>query len=173
MAMRKRWMWALVLAVAAVAAAVAAYAGTVHATPSQGFSSKQLAKGTFGEIFSHVQTQDPQFWNEVVQTRGDSDLFVLENTWEPGGSTGWHTHPGPTFVIVTEGSVTVYDGDDPTCTPHMYSADGTNAVIDVGGGHVHIIRNETNKEAKAIAVRLIPKGAVGTHPEPDPGNCSF
>ena len=67
-------------------------------------------------------TKTPQFWNEVIQTRGASDLYVQQNTWQPGGSTGWHTHPGPSFVIVTQGSVTVYEGDDSSCTPHVYTA---------------------------------------------------
>lgn len=185
--MRKRWMWALVLAVAAVSAAVAAYAGpvrrTVHATPQTvpGFSSKTLATATFGEIFSHVQTNDPQFWNEVIKTKGKSDLFVQENTWDPlcDGcpsipSTGWHTHPGPSLVIVTQGTVTEYDGDDPTCTPHVFSANGTNTFIDIGGGAVHIIRDESGAVAKTIAVQLIPAGATRRIDVPTaPGNCPF
>lgn len=178
--MRKRWIWTLVLAVTAVAAAVAANAGPARATPQtpqtppQGFSGTTLAKATFGQIRSHVQTQDPQFWNEVIHTEGSSDLYVQENTWQPGGSTGWHTHPGPSFVTVTQGSVTVYDGDDPTCAPHVYTANtANNSFIDPGDGHVHLIRNETNAVAKSIAVQLIPEGATRRIDEPAPGNCSF
>jgi len=173
--MRKRWLWTFVLSVTAVAAVVAAYAGTVRATPAQGFSGKTLATAKFGNISTHVQTQDPQFWNMVMQTRGSSDLYVQENTWQPGGSTGWHTHPGPSFIIVTEGSVTVYDGDDPTCTPHVYSATDTahKSFIDIGGGDVHIVRNETNAVAKAIAVQFVPAGAIRRVDMPAPGNCAF
>jgi hypothetical protein len=176
--MKKRWIWVLVLALIGVAA----YAGSVLATPATapGFSGTTLAKGTFGEIFSHVQTQDPQFWNEVIKTEGDSDLYVQQNTWDPsacGGcipSTGWHTHPGPSLVIVTQGTVTEYDGDDPTCTPHVYSANGTNAFIDIGGGAVHIIRDESGAVAKTIAVQLIPAGATRRQDvTPAPGNCPF
>ena len=169
--MKRKSIWALVLALIGVAL----YAGNALATPSSGFTGTTLAKGTYGEIFSHVQTQDPQFWNEVIQTKGASDLYVQQNTWQPGGSTGWHTHPGPSFVIVTQGSVTTYDGDDPTCTPHVYTA-GTanNAFIDPGGGHVHIIRNETDAVAQTIAVQLIPAGATRRQDvTPAPGNCPF
>src|SRR5215469_5106481 len=149
--MRKRFVWAAVLAVVLAVAGVAGYAGTVRATPAQGFVGTTVATATFGNIRSHVQVNagefgNPQFWNEVIQTQGPSDLFIQDNTWQPGGSTGWHTHPGPSFVIVTEGTVTVYDGDDPNCTPHVYTA-GTG-FIDPGGDHVHIIRNETGTEAK-------------------------
>lgn len=168
--MKSKWVGALL--VATVATAV--YAANVTATPSSGFTATTLAKATYGEIFSHVHTHTPQFWKEIIKTKGASDLYVQQNTWQPGGSTGWHTHPGPSFVIVTQGSVTAYDGDDPTCTPHVYTAaTATNAFIDPGGGHVHIVRNETSAAAQTIAVQLIPAGATRRQDTPDPGNCPF
>ena len=166
--MKRRWLWALVVA----AVGAAAYGGNVLATPSQGFTGTTLAKATFGEIYSHVHTV-PASWDELIKTKGDSDLYVQQNTWQPGGSTGWHTHPGPSLVIVTQGTVTEYDGDDPSCTPHVYSANGTSSFVDIGGGAVHLIRNESDAVAKTIAVQLIPAGAVRREDVPDPGNCSF
>jgi quercetin dioxygenase-like cupin family protein len=168
--MKSKWVCALLV----VALGTAAYAGNVLATTSSGFTSKTLANATYGEIFSHVRTHTPQFWKEIIKTKGASDLYVQQNTWQPGGSTGWHTHPGPSFVIVTQGSVTAYDGDDPACTPHVYTA-GTadNAFIDPGDGHVHIVRNETGAVAQTIAVQLIPAGATRRQDAPDRGNCSF
>ncbi len=175
--MKARWIWVLVLALIGVAV----YAGTVLATPATtpSFSGKTLATAAFGEIFSHVQTQDPQMWNEVIKTEGASDLYVQQNTWDPslcGGcipSSGWHTHPGPSLVIVTQGTVTAYDGDDPTCTPHVYSAGGTNSFVDIGGGAVHIIRDESGALAQTMVVQLIPHGAVRRLDAPDPGYCNF
>jgi hypothetical protein len=77
-------------------------------------------------------------------------------------------------VIVTAGTVTVYDGDDATCTPHVYTA-GTadNSFVDIGGGDVHLIRNETGAVAKTMAVQLIPQGADRRVDAPDPGHCPF
>lgn len=161
-------------AVVLVALGFAAYAGNVLATPGAGFSGTTLAKATFGDIFSHVHAKTPQFWNEVIQTQGASDLYVQQNTWQPGGSTGWHTHPGPSLVIVTQGSVTVYEGDDATCTPHVYTADTPdNSFVDIGGGDVHLIRNDTGSIAQTTAVQLIPAGATRRQDAPDPGTCSF
>ena len=173
-----RVLWVLLLA----AAGVAVYTGNAQATLSSGFVGVTAAKATYGRIFSHVQTQDPQFWNEVINMVGTTDLYVQQNTWDPATcgspgcipSTGWHTHPGPSFVIVTQGSVTAYDGNDPACTPHVYTA-GTpdNAFIDPGDGHVHIIRDESGAVAKTITVQFVPAGATRRQDAPDPGNCPF
>jgi hypothetical protein len=172
---KSKWLWALVLA----ALALAVYAGTVLATPPQGFTGTTLARATYSDIYSHIHTT-PASWDELIKTKGDSDLYVQQNTWDPAScngcipTTGWHTHPGPSFVIVTQGSITVYDGDDPTCTPHVYTA-GTpnNSFIDPGGGHVHMIRDETGSVARDIVVQLIPAGAMRRQDADDPGNCSF
>jgi hypothetical protein len=75
---------------------------------------------------------------------------------------------------VTLGSVTVYDGDDPTCTPHVYTATSSNnSFVDPGDGHVHIVRDESGAPAQAIAVQLIPAGGETRIDAADPGNCPF
>ncbi len=157
-----------------VALSLSLYAGTVLATPGTGFVGTTVAKATFGDLFSHVNTKDPQHWNEMIWTHGASDLYVQQNTWQPHGSTGWHTHPGPSFVIVTQGSVTVYEGDDTTCTPHVYTANTShNSFVDIGGGDVHLIRNETGSVAQTMAVQLVPEGATRRVDAADPGHCTF
>ena len=168
-------MWATVV----VLVGFAVYAGNVLATQSQAFSSATLAKATFGQVDSHVVAEPG--WQEKIKTHGDSDLYVQQNTWDPSAcdnkcvpNSGWHTHPGPSFVIVTQGTVTVYDGDDPACTPHVYSANGTNGFVDIGGGAVHIIRDESGAVAKTTVVQLIPAGAQRRlDVTPAPGNCPF
>jgi len=45
--------------------------------------------------------------------------------------------------------------------------------VDDGGGHVHVIRNESGSVAQTTAVQLIPAGAVRRQDSADPGNCSF
>ncbi|MGZ4287397.1 MAG: hypothetical protein ACXVHB_24410 [Solirubrobacteraceae bacterium] len=176
--MKSKVTWTLCL----VVLGTALYGAKVLATPATvpGFSGTTLAKATYGDIFSHVHTI-PARWQELIWTKGSSDLYVQQNTWDPTTcdnkcipSTGWHTHPGPSFVIVTQGSVTAYDGDDPTCTPHVYTANtANNAFIDPGGGHVHNIRDESGAVAKTIAVQLIPAGADRRQDAPNPGNCPF
>jgi hypothetical protein len=175
-----KWKWICALFVAL--AALAAFAGNVLATPptTPGFSGTTLAKATFGNLDIKAHTDPADIWKAELKTKGDSDLYVQQNTWDPslcGGcvpSSGWHTHPGPSLVIVTQGTVTAYEGDDPTCTPHVYSANGTNSFVDVGSGDVHIIRDESGAVAKTVVVQLIPKGATRRiDVTPAPGNCTF
>lgn len=176
--MKSKWIWALFVAVAALAA----FAGNVLATPptTPGFSGTTLAKATFGNLDIKAHTVPADIWKAELKTKGDSDLYVQQNTWDPslcGGcvpSSGWHTHPGPSLVIVTQGTVTAYEGDDPTCTPHVYSANGTNSFVDVGSGDVHIIRDESGAVAKTVVVQLIPKDATRRiDVTPAPGHCPF
>ena len=174
--------WKLPMVAAVVGAAL--FAGTAEATPSTpspGYISSTLASATFGPIDSHIvsKTTKPH-WRETIKTKGSSDLYVQQNTWDPTAcgcipTTGWHTHDGPSLVIVTVGTITAYDGDDPTCTPHVYTA-GTanNEFVDPGDGHVHILRDESGAVAKTIAVQLIPSGSPRKEDVPvAPGNCPF
>ena len=156
-----------------LSAAIMATAGSTLATSSKGFTSTTLAQGTFApiDVTSYFISDKGKLWLSWQKTKGKSDGYVLTNVWQPGGSTGWHTHLGHTLIIVTAGAVTQYEGDDPSCTPHVYTTGMT--FVDRGGRHVHIVRNEGTVEAQVIALRLIPAGQPGRIDAADPGNCHF
>ena len=80
-------------------------------------------------------------------------MHVLENRIAPGGSFGWHSHPGPNTVVVKSGALTLYDGDDPSCTPEVIQA-GSGFVDD--GGHLHLVRNEGSVETVVYVTSLVP-----------------
>jgi quercetin dioxygenase-like cupin family protein len=103
-------------------------------------------------------------WLLITRVKGDSDLYITQNTFQPGGQSGWHTHPGPSLITVTEGTVTVYEDD---CTSTTYSVG--ESFTDIGCGDVHNIRNETGAEAKTIAVQIVPHGATRRIDAADPG----
>ena len=168
--MKSKGIWTIAL----VVVGAAAYVGTVLATPSTGFTSTTIAKAQLGELDTKVKSK-PDDWQVKLKTKGTSDLYVQSNVFAIGGSSGWHTHPGPSLITVTAGTVTVYAGDDPGCTPHVYSANDPagNSFVDVGGGDVHMIRNEGSEEARTVVVQFIPTGAARRIDAPAPGNCPF
>jgi hypothetical protein len=175
--MRGRRAWLLLFGVT-IAAAALYHPGSALATPAEGYQTTSLAVGRFGEIdvssfFPHGTKGDAnkQLWSSLQQTKGSSDVYVQSNVWAPGGSTGWHSHPGHSLIIVTAGTVTDYEGHDPACKPHVYKT-GTG-FVDLGGDHMHILRNEGVVEARTIAVQFIPTGAVRRIDVADPGNCHF
>lgn len=165
--MRRGLKWSLL----AVILVGGTYAGTLLATPSSGFTGTTLAVARFGEIDVKNHTIPADTWQARLKTQGLSDVYVQNNTWVPGGSTGWHTHPGHSLILVTEGAVTAYEGHDPSCGARVYSA-GTG-FVDAGGDHVHLLRNEGTVPAKTIAVQLIPANATRRVDMPAPGNCPF
>ena len=183
--MRKKLMWAA--GVTAVALLAMAYAETVRATPSFGFTSTTFALGRFGDIdvANHLirefgdPTPQKDLWLSMQKTKGPSDLFVQNNEWAVGGSSGWHTHPGHSLIIVTAGAVTAYDADDPTCTGTVYSSQAVNGVanmgfVDSGGDHVHLVRNEGGVVARSVTIQLIPAGATRrVDVTPGPAACPF
>src|SRR5262249_32661758 len=101
-----------------------------------------------------------------------TDTVVLTTTIAPGGSTGWHSHPGPAFIVVTSGTLTVYDGTDPACTPHQYGQG--SGFFDPGFGHVHIARNAATARVPGVQPPLAaPPGGPPRIDAPAPGNCPF
>jgi quercetin dioxygenase-like cupin family protein len=151
---------------------------SILATKAEGYKSTSLARGRLGDIDTSSSLPRPlkeegnkQLWRSMQKTEGLSDIYVQSNVWAPGGSTGWHSHPGRSLIIVTAGTVTDYEGHDPSCKPHVYKTG--MAFVDPGGDHIHILRNEGAVEAKTIAVQFIPTDAARRIDVEDPGNCHF
>jgi len=145
--------------------------GTASATPCKDFVS-DVARSFFENIRVLGGT-DPEGEDAKVKiiAKEPSDVYVVNNTVAPGGYSGWHTHPGPSVVLVKSGTATVYDGDDPNCTPVRYAA-GTG-FIDAGGGHVHMVRNEGTEPLLTVAFQIIPMGALRRIDAASPGYCAF
>jgi len=162
--MRKRVIGTVLIA----GLALLALAATALATMASGVTSTTLAQGSADAIDVQVKTGD---WKLKLDTKGPSTLATTENRVAPGGHFGWHSHPGPSLVIVKSGTSTFYRGDDPDCTPVVHPAG--SAYVDPGGV-VHTARNESVTEDLVLLVtRLVPEGAAPRIDEPNPGNCPF
>jgi quercetin dioxygenase-like cupin family protein len=152
----------LVLAAALVAAVVT---GSSLATPPSGLVREVLGTATLAPF--HVQSSDVK-----LHAKDTADVVTQRVTIAPGGHTGWHTHFGPGIILVKSGTVTLYHGDDPTCTGQRYSA-GEGFVEP--GNDVHIGRNEsatTPVEIISTYLNVPIGGSVGLSVD-SPGNCPF
>jgi quercetin dioxygenase-like cupin family protein len=154
-----------VLALLIVVAAVGAYGGSVLATSPRGVTSTVFATGQFHEIDAKTLSST---WQARIDTKGESDLWMLENRIAAGGSFGWHSHPGPSLVIVKTGALSVYRADDPSCTPEVVEA-GFGFVDN--GGDIHLVRNEGSIETVVYVMSLVPRGAARRIDEPQPSSC--
>ena len=76
------------------------------------------------------------------------------------------------MVTVTQGSVDWYDGSDPVCPAHHYSA-GQSFIENAY--RIHNVRNPSGSQvAEFIAVTIKPEGFVGPAfrlDETEPSNC--
>ncbi len=146
------------VAAAAVLAFTALGAAIANATPSSGSSSVVISRG--------VVAEDIKINTKAMKLVTDEPFEVIPQTvtFEPGGTSGWHSHPGPVFVVVKSGTVTVYDA---TCVPRRYSA-GQGFME---GPEPAVVRNEGGTSSENVATLLVPTGSpVRTDaPSPCPG----
>ena len=136
-------------------------------TAAVGFVGTTVGRGNLGTF--HVQSKADGYDVEL-KSHDNTDIAVANITVIPGGTSGWHSHPGPVLVVVKTGTLTFYYGDDPTCSPTVRPA-GSAFVEE--GGIVHIARNEGAVEATTVAAFFAPKGVATRIDEAAPGNCAF
>ncbi len=159
---------------AATFAISSAIAEQALATPASGMSAEQLAKGVYGPMNLNTATDrnddKDDKWDLKLMTKDVSDVYVVRNTFAPGGQSGWHTHPGPSLITVTSGQITVYDGDG-LCQPRVYGVgDGS---IDLGSGHLHNISNQEAAPAVTVVTQIVPHDAARRIDASKPNNCNF
>src|SRR5262245_5340114 len=152
-----------------------AVAGFVQATPGMGVTSTVFGVGQFGSISARTLTDvNPaegvtDFWQARITTKGDTDVHIIENRIAPGGPFGWHSHPGPSLVVVKSGALTLYVAEGASCTSRVVQA-GSGFVDN--GGDVHVVRNEGSVEAVVYVASLVPHGFQRRIDEPAPVDCS-
>jgi quercetin dioxygenase-like cupin family protein len=153
----------VLLLVAVGVIALALVVGVALATPPSGATSTLLTRATLGEFKAKNDGI------KVKSVRGSADIAIVKVVIEPGGSTGWHHHPGVVMVAVKAGAVSEYD------------AECHKSVIRAGKGfvesedEVHVVRNKGDAKAVLYATFLVP---TETPPEglriddPQPKNCN-
>jgi quercetin dioxygenase-like cupin family protein len=98
-----------------------------------------------------------------------TNTLVVDYTFGPNSSTGWHTHPGKALVTVKSGRFTVYHARD--CAPSVYEPG--DAFVELPST-VHVGRNETSGVAELGVVFFnVPMGASARVDEPQPKGCEI
>ena len=144
----------VVFAALAVAILIGSMATIAIASTPSGVTPTVLARGTYDAYKVKSATGGPVEFK--AEAKSPTDIVVRQHDYIAGSSTGWHTHPGPVFITVTQGQVTFYEFDDPTCTPTVVTAG--HGYVDTGHGHIG--RNETNEPARDVTVIMAPVGGT-------------
>ena len=138
------------------------------ATPPTGISVALVVNGHYGPL-SVVPTDKTGSWSMLLKTHDETDVGADSITLTGGGHTGWHSHPAAVFVTVVRGGIVWYDGTNPVCPGHHYSA-GQSFTEDAGVIHNAVNASGSN-EAQFIAVRINPTGVPFVIDETKPTNC--
>lgn len=159
---------------AAALAASSLLVAPALATPPSGFAPSPIVNGHFGTLNVNTSSDKTGKWGLHVKTLADTDIGADRLTVQAGGYSGWHAHPAPVFVTVTQGSIIWVDGSDPLCTPHTYTV-GQSFIE--GAYRIHNVRNASNSAAaEFIAIVIKPAGFVGPAfrlNRDEPNNCDF
>ena len=169
---RKRYAIAIGLLTIAVCASVAA------ATPPSNITSMILARGTSSDRVAVIQPRISlghiALGNPVVSCGQARNCDVVDQTltFNPGGTSGWHSHPGLVAVVVQSGAVTRYESSrfGQGCSSETYSAG--QAFLELGSDHVALVRNEGTQPAQVSATYIIPAGAPLRLDQPAPAGCA-
>jgi quercetin dioxygenase-like cupin family protein len=70
-----------------------------------------------------------------------SGYFMASAIAPPHTTFGWHYHRTPIVVVITAGTLTLYDSSGPKCNPTRYHA-GQGFIEPAN--HIHLARNEGN-----------------------------
>ena len=166
---------------------------TALATPGNGIATTILARGVLsnvvlgqpttsvvtrkiriktksGFITRTIRIKVPSI-QKAIDCTNSCDTAFQQAVIQPGGSAGWHTHPGATFVAVSQGELTYFHVSGGTCVSHK---------ITPGSGffqmptEVHNARNEGSVPFVLYTLYVLPSGTPNSGiriDQPQPAGC--
>jgi quercetin dioxygenase-like cupin family protein len=153
--------WALLsVGLAGVITATAIFVAAGSATPPSGLTNVQLGRGTFPP-------------HAIIPLAG-TDVVMAQITVNPGGSSGWHSHPGGAIIVVAQGALTKYHAGGAyrhgnRCEITTYSAG--QAFIEAPGEVDQVVNTGTTPYILYVTFPLVPQGGATRIDQPDPGTC--
>jgi hypothetical protein len=177
-------------------AAVASAELSSTASPPSGQTSVVLAKATTAERFKLTKPQEviaTQKYKVKLRVKGKlvtrtktrqvkkivdapfvscsdtmtCDVIVQTITYQPGGSSGWHHHPGVVVAVVKSGQITRYKAD---CSKQTFTTG--QSFVEMGDKDVVFVRNEGSTPTEIEATLIHPAAAAPRSDENAPANCN-
>ncbi|HSL10707.1 MAG TPA: cupin domain-containing protein [Actinomycetota bacterium] len=130
--------------------------GVAAATLSSGVSVEPIGVGTIARDF------------KVPQNDGEG-VVIARYTIEPGGTTGWHSHPGKAVVAIHSGELTITRAVRGECRTRTYGpGEGFVEIPSV----VHMARNDGDTPLVfGAALFRIPASGVTRIDQAEPAAC--
>ena len=152
----RRALLSVGLASVVTAVTVAVTVAPSWATPPSGLVNVPLARGT---DTSHG----------TIPLQFGTDVAMAQITVNPGGSSGWHSHPGGAIIIVQQGSLTVHQPVGAQCQTTTYSAG--QAFIERPGEVDDVTNAGAVPYVLFVTFPRVPQGDSPRTDQPDPGTC--
>jgi quercetin dioxygenase-like cupin family protein len=160
--MKSKGLWALL----ATLLATAAYAASGLATLPSGIAVTTFVRATLAADKPNGGVKASAD-HVALHSKGATDVAMQTITSPPGGSSGWHSHPGVVLVAVQSGTVTLYDQD---CKTTQYGAG--QAFVEIGDDP-SLVRNETTSNAVLYVTLIVPSSATSLRiDKPQPADCA-
>ena len=137
----------------AAAAAISLCPSLAWASPPSNWSGERLVAADLNET---IQVNDERI---KFQTKGPTDTQEVKLVWQPGGSSGWHHHPGMVLVQVVYGLVDVTRVVNGQCKTVQYGVGSPNGSTFTEGDSMHV--GTSVGGAVAYATAIIADGAQG------------
>jgi quercetin dioxygenase-like cupin family protein len=153
--MKRLIRWSL-LCVGLAGVVTAATVAPGMATPPSGLTQVVLARG------NDISTG-------TIPLQFGTDIVMVQLTVEPGGSSGWHSHPGGAIIVVKQGSLTVHKAIGSQCVVETRSAG--DAFIERPGEVDQVTNNGTIPYILLVTFPRVPPGGSPRIDQPDPGTC--
>ena len=105
----------------------------------------------------------------TIPLHSGTDVAMAQITVAPGGSSGWHSHPGGAIIVVNTGTLNVYRSVGGQCQTETYSAG--QAFIERPGELDNVLNMSSSPYVLYVTFPRVPPGISPRSDEPNPGTC--
>jgi quercetin dioxygenase-like cupin family protein len=153
-----------VVGIVSVMALGVALIGNALATPASSFTV-ETARGPLVDRPLNATMRFAPGTKVKLQTAGAIEIAAQRIVIAPGGTLGWHSHPGPTVVTIMAGTMSFYHAEHCTAEIEYETGDSFSNLPT----EIHMARNEGSVDLVVYASYFVPAGAPLRIDQPSPG----